>query len=170
MDSSHKLTIYLRFTALVIAGLWSKYHPFCFASRHLIFLLFLFLSERLVKRISQTAGDSRTISTDPQTGVRETTQVSFSLTFWFIFQLFQVDWKTQSKFTRKLFNQYENSLWSLIKVFEIYKNNTYGMNGDCRTTYSTFSRWKMSQLEKQKKQLNIHDTIQPIFIKFSPKW
>ena len=34
----------------------------------------------------------------------------------------------------------------------------------------SFSRWNMCYLEKQKKTLNIFDTVQPIFILFSTEW
>ena len=52
------------------------------------------------------------------------------------------------------------------KVLGVYKK-VYFVNGGCHATSSPLFRWKMCHLEKHKKTLNIFDTIQPIFIKFS---
>ena len=89
----------------------------------------------------------------------------FSPKFCFLFQPFQVKWKTHVvRFLKKVFNQFENCLRIMIKVLEIYQK-VCGMNGGCCTT--SFSRWKMLKGKTAKKTLE-YNIIHPIFIKFSP--
>ena len=79
-----------------------------------------------------------------------------------------------SQFSRKLFNQFENCLRTVIKTLEFYKMGTAWMAVSAQLSLHfpgyTFSRWKMCHLEKEKKTLNIYDTMQSIFMRFSPKW
>ena len=117
----------------------------CITIRNFL-LLFLPLPffERFGQWILEMDNDSHKILTDLQSSEWGQCKIIFSPKFFFLFQLFQVQWKTQ----------FSQNCQSIQELFVDYDQGTQvqqkvcGMNGGCRKTYFPFSRWKMYHLEK----------------------
>ena len=85
----------------------------------------------------------------------------------FLSHLYQVEWKTRLvNFFPKIVRLIREILRIMIKVFEVYRKSVERMEVATQPSlhFSGVSPGKTEQT------LNIPDTIQPIFIKFSPKW
>ena len=85
----------------------------------------------------------------------------------FLFHLFQVEWKT--RIVSYLPNCSTNSrLRFMIMVLEVHKKNYAASMEVTAQLVSVFQMANVSPLKNKK--TNISNTIQQIFIKFSPKW
>ena len=144
---------------LINAGLWSKHQPFCFVWRYLIFLIFLlFFLERLGQRILQTARESRKISRDPQSGMREQCKFILSPKNWLPFPTFSGGVEnTCSQFSRKLVNQFENCLRIMIKVLVFYKRCA-AWTMVAKQLSLRFPGWKCINWKSRKETLKVYDT------------
>ena len=124
--------------------------------------------EWLGQWILQTVIDNHKIPTDLQSGIWGTIQVNLVSPKLCYLYLSRVKWKTHSQFSQKLFNQFKNCLWILIKLLKFYKS----VRHEQTLLHNLVSIYQVENVspEKQKKMLNISYSIQPIFIKFLPNW